>query len=608
MNKELEDRLIQRVITDELGTARRNKQYDDEEFESYINLIDSVREAKQYDWMSDIRIPEFISHVLTQSSIDANQYFQSRDFVEVYLQDESDEAIANSAAAKELINRTLNQKHLYHYFKYMKAKTLNNVTGRTYAVCWWEKEYKDQDDGPPKLKVDRFNYDVLDPRNVFTDNKYVYTLQQKDYVFIRSEQSLESLKDKEESMNYFGLKELYEVNADRETETSSESYNKGMQTNKQEKVPNPLAKYFDVFDRYGKFWCIITENDDDGYPIKVDIGIDENGEVKDGAVFIETIMSFVVSGSTTKLIRFQPQPYKDAMGNALRPLIRGLCYIHPTNDGGVGDGKHTKELQLALDDTLNISNDRVMLATLPTFITKKYSSDDNLDIYFQPGHNIPLENPKEDLSILDIRDNIQGAMVQAQFLQRMMQQVDATYPTTMGDVGVASTTATAIAGSETRSNMRANYKSLTFENTFLVELYCMIMYMTWQFADSETGLKLAGEKIYAFDPNKDYFYKPVTSAIEPESSKQAKLKNYSTILGYVTSIQHPDMVNILNYLLQKMFELMGDEYVNFSNKLLNPQKPMTPSGGTNLVAMQGTPPSNQAGVAMSQPEMAMRGM
>ena len=43
--------------------------------------------------MSDIRIPEFISHVLTQASIDANQYFSTKDFVEVYLEDDSDDAV-----------------------------------------------------------------------------------------------------------------------------------------------------------------------------------------------------------------------------------------------------------------------------------------------------------------------------------------------------------------------------------------------------------------------------------------------------------------------------------------------------------------------------------
>ena len=76
----------------------------------------------------------------------------------------------------------------------------------------------------------------------------------------------------------------------------------------------------------------------------------------------------------------------------------------------MGDGKHVKELQLALDDTFNISNDRVMLATLPVLKVKRYEAEDNPEIYIEPGHKIPLENPKDDLEELQISDDITGAM------------------------------------------------------------------------------------------------------------------------------------------------------------------------------------------------------
>ena len=128
------------LLDGEYALNKKNRADEDAEFDSYIDLLDSVREPKQYDWMSDVRLPEFVSHVLTQASIDADQYFKTRDFVEAYLEDASDEAKANADAAKECINRTLNQRHLYHYQKYMRGKLLNNLVGKVYVRCWWEEQ------------------------------------------------------------------------------------------------------------------------------------------------------------------------------------------------------------------------------------------------------------------------------------------------------------------------------------------------------------------------------------------------------------------------------------------------------------------------------------
>lgn len=635
--EEIEKQVADRVITNEFNTAKRNRKNDIDDFESYISLLDSVREPKQYDWMSDIRIPEFISHVLTQASIDANQYFQNRDYVEAYLEDEGDEALANSGASKELINRTLNQRHLHHYSKYMRGKVTNNLVGQVYAKCWWEQKTKEEvvgteivpeildidiDGNPledldqqiPAFQeveqdvvkeiplVDRFNYDILDSRNVFTDNKYTYTLQDKDYVFIRSEQSKSDLLAKQEEMNYFNLELLDDLNVSGETETSKETYNKDK---KEEKVALPISEPLDILERFGRFWSIVEARDEEGNPTEIKPGIDELGQIKDGAVLIETIITHATKNHKSVLIRYQPTPYIDAKGNPYKPIIRGLCYIHPTNDGGIGDGKHIKELQLALDDTFNVSNDRVMLATLPTMVVDRAEAEDNPEIYIEPGHKIPLERPKENFKELGISDNIQGAMQQAAFIKNQMQQVDAIFPNTMGDVpGLASTTATAVAGAETRSNMRANYKSLTFENTFLSELYWMIMQMTWTFAKPDTGVVLMGDKVGDFDPAKDYFFKPVSSSIEPEYSKQNKIKLWSTIFAQMANIPHPDIIKPLNYVMSQMFALMGDEFVNFSDKFLDPNKPLQDQAAQG--EQQGFPTSNQAGVPQGVLEQSAR--
>ena len=82
--------LRSQYITSELTMAKSNQEASTADFESFVALLDSVREPKLYDWMSDIRLPDFISRHLTQSSMDVGQYFQTRDFVEVYLEDEGD--------------------------------------------------------------------------------------------------------------------------------------------------------------------------------------------------------------------------------------------------------------------------------------------------------------------------------------------------------------------------------------------------------------------------------------------------------------------------------------------------------------------------------------
>ena len=122
---------------------------------------------------------------------------------------------------------------------------------------------------------------------------------------------------------------------------------------------------------------------------------------------------------------------------------------------------------------------------------------------------------------------------------------------------LASTTATAIAGADQGTDMRSNYKALTFENTFLTEMYWMILNMTWAFAHPDTGEKLMGDKVENFHPDKEYFYKPLSQSIEPEHSKVNKIKLWTQILGYTTSIPHPDAVKQVNFILTNIYKLNG---------------------------------------------------
>ena len=637
--EELEKVLCFQVINGEVNISEMNQQSSNDEFEQCVSLLDSERREKEYDWMSDIRIPEFASHALTQSSLDVAQYFQTRDFVEVYLEDEGEEAKANAEAAKELINRTLNKKKLNHYLKFVRGKGINNVVGRVYAKCWWEQHtitdvvgestrYEDldvdnygdplmYDDQVPAQReivepvygevpvIDRFNYDIWDQRNVFTDNSYVYSLQEKQWVTFRSPATYSELKDVEELNGYFNLELLKgdDIQPPKKTKFASSAADKDQSF---EPVTSSVERSYDIYERYGKFWTVVDANGTEKP------GIDNEGKRLDKAELLEVIITIAQSGDRNIPIGFKLTPFVDANGFPYRPIIRGLCYVHLTEDGGIGDGKYSKELQIAIDDTFNISQDRVMLATLPTFAINKNAIDDNSSIYFEPGHPIEVNNPREDIQEFRISDNIAGALAQMATLADKMQQVDSIQPPSMGDTGAASTTATAFAGAFKATGERANYKSLTFENTFLSDLYWMIQQMTFMFAKPETGYRLMGEKVYDFDPSKDYWYKPLSQSIEPEYSKAAKRKEWATLIGYTQQLLgvHPDAPKMLNYCYLQFIKLMGDEYANFGTKFLDESKPVAPQGGQGqgmLTGGNGMPMSNQNMIPQSGGELDARG-
>lgn len=589
---ELEENRLVEIIYNEYTVSKRNQQYDIDDYEASIDLFNNERVEKDYDWQSDIPIPEFASQMLTQTSIDVSQYFQTRDFVETYIQDASDKALMAADAAEELLNRTLNRRELYHYQKFVRGKSMSNITGEVYAECGWEQELNS--DGT--ISKDQFWYDILDRRNVFTDNKYCYSLQQKDYVITRCERNLNQLKQEEKRNGYFNLDLLEDIKADGDTVTKKET--RDVDNGDTQTPDNKITQNFDILKRYGKNW--ITP---DGKP-----GLNENGEIKAEAELKELIITFAMHKSTKILIGYHETPYIDALGNPFRPVFRGLCYIHPTKDNGIGDGHYARPLQIAINDTFNISNDRTMLATMPTMKGKKYVTDDTDSVYIAPMHLIELSEPN-DLQELQISDNIQGAMQQLGILINKMQQTTNIYPTTMGNLPEdSSTTATAIAGANQRTNQRTNYKSLTFEYTFLNELYWMIQQMTWQFARPETGLKLMGMKVFNFDPTLDFFYKPLSQSIESEDSKAAKIRQWTTILQTIVNSTNPNMVNIFNYIMVQIIMLMGDEFMNFADKFIPPGQALQESNRGSPQSPEGMQGgnSNQYLIPQSNMEMTTR--
>jgi len=591
----VEDR-VNKVIYEEYESAKGASISQVADFESVIDMLECKRTEKDYDWMSDIFIPELPSIILTDASAWANQYFQSRDFVEVKLEGTHPLDQPKSQAAKLCINQTLNNRAISHYQKYIRARTINALYGHVYAVCWWEQELKDKllgykeekeeltvdqygneistPDQIPAVRInqvpqygkevikDHFNYEVIDPRNVFTDSRYCYSIQEKDWIIIRSETTYDELKANEKKMEYINLDKVKElVKTQGKTKTAEETYNK----DEDDKEPSmPAIRKFDKLLRFGKFWCKVKDEEKDasGYPFKAVPGIDEFGEISENAELVECITETVISGSTKVLIRFQPTPFRDTRGTPYKPIIRGWCYIHPTKDIGLSSGKYLRELQIAINDGFNMGMDREKLSTMPTLKGKKYALEDNQTIYFEPQHMMELESP-DDVEEFKLDSNITGMLQLVSMLISKGQQVESIYPTTMGQLPTeASTTATAVAGAESRTNLRANYKSLTFEYTYLLDFYWMILQMTYAFATEETALKMMGKLSEVFDPDGEYSYSPVSSNIEMEYNKNKKISLYDQTLGRLQGLVKvvPQVLPIIAHIIRRQLELQGDEY------------------------------------------------
>ena len=573
------------IVVEEFQNGTTDNQRFIDDYEAYLDLFDAIRSEKDYDWQSDVFIPELPAHMLTQLGIDVEQWFKTRDFIETYLQSAVDSAQRKAMAAELCINNTLNSKEVHYFQKFCRMKLITSLGGHVYARCWWEKRYGDNDE----LKCDHFQFDILDPRQVRTSSEYTYSIQDKKWVTLWYDMSLNDLESNKEKMGYFNLDKL--------GKPSISELENGI-THKddpvQEEVFDPNKK-FDIYERHGWAWIVKTEN---GY----EPGIDEHGDKKEGAKWERTISAVAGQGANKTLIRFQKEPFvREDYNETYYPLIRGLCYIHPNDDKGVGNGRYSRELQIAINDAYNLGLDRSRLATIPVLKGKKYTMEDNSSVFIEPGHVISLEDPN-DLQELKITDNTNGQLNQISFLAGKMSQVDSMFPSVQGQMPAASATATAIAGTEQRANTRTNLTSMTFEYTFMAEFYWMILQMTSQFAEPETGYALMGESVYDFDPSPDYWFKPVTQTVETESSKAAKIAQLNQSMATISQLGDPRPVNML---LGEIMKLMGKEQENLYGRLFPENQPLANQGTPGSTG--GTPSSNQNGIPQSSTEQLARG-
>jgi len=207
-------------------------------------------------------------------------------------------------------------------------------------------------------------------------------------------------------------------------------------------------------------------------------------------------------------------------------------------------------------------------------------------------------------------------MNQAGFGISKMQQVTSIYPTTMGQMGPASTTATAVAGAETRSNVRENYKSFTWEYSWSLDQYWQIQQMAWQYAREETLAKLMGDNAQFFDPDADYTYQPVSANVEMEYSVQRKISQWDQFIGRLTGLAQavPQVIPVIGHAIAAICELQGDEIrtiapmiENFMKATPQPQGQEGQGGPPPQTPVTGPPPmSNQNGQTMSPQERVVR--
>ena len=70
---DINETLAKQIYDNEVLVAQSNQQPSDDDYESYLGIIDNVRDEKDYEWQSDIRVPYGVQLHLAQSAIDVGR-------------------------------------------------------------------------------------------------------------------------------------------------------------------------------------------------------------------------------------------------------------------------------------------------------------------------------------------------------------------------------------------------------------------------------------------------------------------------------------------------------------------------------------------------------
>lgn len=622
---------IERVILEntkaEYDIDVQNHTRDNEDFELYMSIYNLVPDQPEEPWMSNTPLPEFLTEMTVQSGLEAAQEFRRRDFVEIFHESKDDKHRLAGEAKKELINRVLNQRHIHYFQKRMRASGLKNISGKVYFRCKWERKTikkmnienqaiplenpieggQQQAIMPVEVETeeviyDRFNLDVLDPRNVTTSPEITYSLDDKKRVSVRYDTDIGEMTDQQELMGYINLdkvRKALESEGGGQTDVAKGDDEGDI---KPQEYQWTALKTFEAVEISLKEWVLVAK---DGLSIKP--GIDIQGNPVKNAVLMMIIKTLVTINEKDILVRYQRYPFRTPFGEPYRDIVIGKCYIHPTNDLGLGDGKASYPLEIARNGLFNMGVNRVNIATLPTLIAGTASAQEFRRTWaFQP-RGIFEAYDTNDVKEMQISDDITGVNQLMSVLTSAQQASNASFPTAQGGLPLASTSATATAASEARTDARQFYKGLTYNNTALMPIYDRIGWMYWQFALPETAEKGMGDKIFDFNPYLDHTFKTVTEALETESSKQAKIAILDNMFAQSAQVQNKNTLKQLNYIFTKKAKLLGDEYEDVNDMLFDEDEEFVASGAQgSLPAPGGAGATNQTGQAINPIEAQVR--
>ena len=619
------EHIIMEKTEAELSVDMQNHERANQDFELYQNIFNLVPVAPEEDWMSNTVLPEFQTEIIVQSGIEAAQEFRRRDFVEIYPESKDEKHLLAGEANKECINRELNQRHIHYFQKRMRASGIKNMEGNVYFRCKWERKtimnrsterqtipleepipggqqetVINVDVEQEEIIFDRFNIDVLDPRNVFLSPEITYSISDKKRVSVQYDTDIGEMEAEQELMAYFNLDKVSD--ALENTEAQPTDVVQGDDTEDKAFVyEHTSLKPIKAVEIHLHEWVLPKDD------LEIEPGVDIKGNPVKNAVLMKIIKAFVTVGNKKILVRYQRYPFRDPFGNTYNPIVGGKCYIHPTEDMGFGDGRASYPLEIARNAIFNMGIDRVTLATLPSLKAGTASAQEFRKTWaFEPNAVFEAFDPN-DLQEFKLSDDITGVSVIMDRLTTAQQAASASFPTAQGGLPLASTTATATAASESRTDARSFYKGLTYNHTALMEIYDRIIWMYWQFAKPETAKEAFGDKIVDFNPFLDHTFKTVTEAFETESSRQAKIAILDNMFSQIAQIQNQKVPGLLNEIIVKKFKLLGDEYENIVSKLLDEEEEFVAGGAQGSLPNNAGPgATNQTGLAISGPEAGVR--
>lgn len=617
---------IQKHILDwlsrEFATAKRNMKPFHDAFREYYDMIHCRRDKKN-DYEPDIFLPEFTSRLLTQIGNFVSQYFSSRDFVETRVNSEDPKDVAEGRASKKLLNTILGEKETHYFHKLCRLlmfvnpggfgvikggydqRTEKKLTGYQPSV-----EYATDNDGniiaedgtvyedpysqrPAKVQrqipiyqdvvtKDRPVFDVYPVTHVHYDQKYAYSLQDKEYVYFETEMTLDALKRDQAQMGYFNLKRLEAM----EKPPDANEQNKPHSVEgTAEEPPVKVSPVFKILERWGT-WPMIEQRDEMGNVTGYKPGIDTLGNIDNDAVHLEGIITYAAEGEECvplELIRFQRSPHSN------RPMARFLCYVDAVKDSGFGDGETSKELQVAANDTFNLNAYRTEMATKLGFKAKRWAGvDENIEL--SPKKAILLEN-MDDLQEFKVQDDIQGGMFQLNMLSSRMDDVMATGANFRGQSADRRETATVGAIMDRRADIRMSLKTSTLEWIGFAEFYDMMLTLCNDFMLPQTLVDLIGKDAFFYNPKREDKFEPVSQSLETEESKQFKIKLWDQILGRIVGFQNPKTPMAINYILGQVLELMGGDFKHFRQFMFEEDQK------TNMLYMLATGAKGQGATA-----------